>query len=196
MATLVSRINDVVAAIGADIKALQAAQDIFCRTTSSYTLANNTTFQKLLNVSTNGAVAVLANSSYDFECFFILTGMSATSGNVGFSIQGAGTASVSPAHWIAIGRDAATSTGTAAGAMGGMVATAEQFTNNIVTAATATEMYVLIKGTFVTGASNGTIIPSVKLTTAVATAAVSIGAYFKCRRLGASTGTVTQGTWT
>jgi hypothetical protein len=63
----------------------------------------------------------------------------------------------------------------------------------MLTAGTGTTAHVSIRGTFeVTSA--GTIIPSVTLVTAVGTAVVAAGSYFRCRRVSA-TSAVSVGDW-
>ena len=90
----------------------------FCCTNTAYTLTSTTNLQKIFNVSTNGAVAVAAATSYFFECSLNLSNMSATSGNFGFSIGGAGTATFTSASWQSFGLDATTQT--TAAAVGGV----------------------------------------------------------------------------
>jgi len=162
----------------------------FCCTTSTLTLGNNITLQKVFNSSTNGALTVNAATTYFFECSLNLSSMSATSGNMGFSIGGAGTATFTSAAWHAVGLDATTQT--TAAAVGGIWSSASAQTGNIVTAGTGTAVSVLIKGIFRINAG-GTIIPSIQLTTAAA-AVVGVNSWFKCYPVGTNTVT-TVGNW-
>lgn len=159
------------------------------RLLAAYTLASSTSLQKLLNVPANGALTLPANTAYLFECLLLIDTMSATSGNLGFSLIGAGTATISNQLWTAHGLDATTQT--TPGALGG-TANAAALTTDIVVAATGTALHVLIKGNF-SISTGGTIIPSVQLTTANA-AVVKVGTYFRADRVGLDTMT-TQGPW-
>lgn len=69
---------------------------------------------------------------------------------------------------------------------------ATQTAINVSTAATATALCFLVKGTFTVTVA-GTLIPSFAQTTAAA-AVVSIGSYFKCNRIG-DTSVVSIGQW-
>jgi hypothetical protein len=152
---------------------------------SSYTLTSQTAAQKLFNATTSGAVT-LAAGTYEFECAFALTGMSATSGTFGFAF--AGTATYTQA-WEAIAAMQATSLATA---------TSPQISFNtaantaLATAGTGTYGTAYISGILrVTVA--GTIIPSVSLSQAAA-AVVQTNSFFRIRSIGSSSGT-TVGNW-
>lgn len=167
-----------------------APTEQFCCTTSTLTLSNNTSLQKVFNTSTNGALTVNGSTTYFFECSLNLSSMSGTSGNMGFSIVGAGTATFTSAAWHAFGLDATTQT--TAAAAGTSFSAAAGATGNIVTAVNGTAVSVLIKGVFRINAG-GTIIPSVQLTNAAA-AVVGVNSWFKCYPVG--TNTVTRvGNW-
>jgi hypothetical protein len=157
------------------------------RLTAAYTLTSNTTSQKAFNVPANGAITLASNTSYFFECLISMDTMSATSGNFGFDILGAGSATISNQLWMAHGLDATTQTTPAA--VGGTL-NAAALTTDVVVAATGTAAHVLIRGTF-SVTTGGTIIPSVKLTTANA-AVMKVGSYFLLQRIGLDTMT-TQG---
>lgn len=159
------------------------------RLTAGYTLTSNTNSQKAFNIPANGALTLPANTAYLFECLLSVDTMSATSGNFGFDILGAGTATISNQIWVAHGLDATTQTTPAA--VSGTLNVAA-LTTDLVVAATGTAVHVLIKGTF-SITTGGSIIPSVKLTTAAA-AVVKAGSYFKAERLGLDTLT-TAGPW-
>ena len=156
----------------------------------TYTLGNNTTLQKAFNASTNGALTVKGTTTYFFECYLIITAMSATSGNMGFSVLGTGNATVTSVSWFAHGLDATTQT-TAAG-IGGVSSTAAGLTGNIITAGTGTAAHVFIKGVIRINAA-GTIIPSVQQTTASA-AIVGANSWFRIWPVGTNTVT-TVGNW-
>lgn len=162
----------------------------FARLTSTYTLSSSTSSQKAFNIPSNGALTLPSNTAYFFECMLLIDTMSATSGNFGFDILGAGTATISNQNWFAHGLDATTQT--TPGAIGG-TANVAALTTDAIVAATGTAAHVYIRGTF-SVTTGGTIIPSVKLTTANA-AVVKIGSFFKAERIGLDTVT-TVGPWT
>lgn len=154
----------------------------FCCSTSTNALTSSTALQKVFNTSTNGALTVAAATTYFFECMLNISGMSATSGNMGFSIVGAGTATFTSAGWQAIGLDATTLT--TATAMGGIYSAASAQTGDIVLAGTGTAVTVIIKGVMRINAG-GTIIPSIQLTTA-SSAIVGVNSWFKCSPVGSN----------
>lgn len=162
----------------------------FCCSTATFTLGNNTTLQKVFNTSTNGALTVAAATTYFFECMLNLSGMSATTGNMGFSIVGAGTATFTSAGWQSVGLDATALV--TASTMSGVYSASQTATGNIATAGTGTGVTVLIKGIFRINAG-GTIIPSVQLTNASA-AVVGVNSWFKCYPVGTNTVTAV-GNW-
>lgn len=162
----------------------------FIRADSTRTFTSNTSQQAIFSSPANGTLT-LETGTYLFECLVSMDTMSATSGNGKFSLIGAGTATLGSILYLLMGQDAALNT---AGTISGNTqTTATVAATDSVTAATATVMTFLVKGTFkVTSA--GTIIPSFAQTTAAA-AVVKIGSYFKCNRIG-DTSVVSVGQWT
>lgn len=159
------------------------------RADSSRALANATGDQAIFNSPTNGRLT-LETGCYFFEALVAITGMSATSGNAYFDLQGGGTAVLGTILYGTWGRDNALDA--AGGALGGTASTAAQTNAAAVTAGTATAMWMHVRGSFeVTTA--GTIQPSIGLQTASA-ATVSAGSYFMCNRFG-STSLVSIGQW-
>jgi len=161
----------------------------FVRLTSGYTLTSTTNSQKAFNLPANGALTLPANTAYFFECLLSIDTMSATSGNMGFDLLGAGTATISNQSWFLHGLDATTQS-TAAAVSG--VASEAARTGDTVVAATGTAVHAFVRGNF-SISTGGSIIPSVKLTTAAA-AVVRAGSYFKVERIGLDTVT-TVGNW-
>lgn len=150
-----------------------------CCLSSAYTLTSTTSEQKMFNATSNGALT-LAIGTYFFESCFIVTGMSATSGNLTWDFQGAGTAVVGSICYFTNAIDNV-SVGTAATDQASYQITAQTATQ-IATAGTATNLGAFCSGTFrVT--TGGTIIPSVALITAAA-ASVVVGSYFRCHIVG------------
>lgn len=165
---------------------------VWARTTSSLTLNNSTAVQRLFNVLTNGAIALPGNSTYRFKCRFDITGMSGTSGNAAFNLLGAGTAVLSNIKYTSYGLD--NNTPTNAAALSGLLSNASASAAAIVAAGTGTGLFANIEGEFSIAGAAGTIIPSVALLTAVATAVVSAGAYIEIERIGAGTPAIV-GNW-
>lgn len=153
---------------------------------ATYNLTNSAALQKLFDVGGTGAITLTANTTYQFECMFSLSSMSATSGNCGFDIIGAGTATATAAHWAVVGRDG-TSLNTATNSTG-IFSSATAETGNIVAAATSVNMYAYITG-MIRINGGGTIIPSINLTNAAA-AVVGVNSFFKLTEIGS--GSVTS----
>lgn len=152
----------------------------------TYTLTSQTAAQKLFNATTNGAVT-LPVGTYQFECSFALTGMSATSGSFGFALGGAATKTYS---YNAIASKGTSTALTTASATTATFNTGAQTTLN--TAGTGTAGTAVIRGIIrVTVA--GTVIPQVSLTVASA-AIIQAGSYFKVSPVGSATVT-TVGNW-
>ena len=152
---------------------------------AAYTLTSQTAAQKLFNTPTNGQVTLTAGT-YEFECFYSLSAMSATSGSFGFALGG--TATFTQFFWSLAQK----------GAAAAATATATQSTYNVAantaltTASVNTVGYANISGIINVSAS-GTIIPQVSLGVAAA-AAVGIGSYFRIRPIGNTTVT-SVGNW-
>lgn len=151
---------------------------------ADYTLTSTTSTQKLFDAVANGEITVAANTTYLFEAYINLKSMSGTSGNGGFDIVGAGTATTTSIEWTSSFRDGAFDA-----AAGGAQyhSTVSASTGNITTAATATTMYGTITGVIRINAG-GTIIPSVYLTT-VAAAVTNTNSYFKLTPITTGSGT-------
>lgn len=179
----------------ADNRAVNVTEHFVART-GTKTMTSNTSLQAVFGggtgALTNGALTVAASTSYYFECSLNLSGMSATSGNIGFSISGGGTATFTSAAWHSFGFDATTQTTPVAAGQGGIFSNAQARTGNIGVPTTGTAYSVLIKGIFrINGA--GTIIPSVQLTTASA-AIIGENCWFKCNPVGTNT-VISVGNW-
>jgi hypothetical protein len=156
---------------------------------TAYTLTSQTAAQKLFNNTSNGAVT-LPVGTYQFEGFFSLSSMSASSSSFGFALGGAAT--FTQEWWSVAEKGTATLT----------TATATQSTYNVTAANTAittnsanTVGYAWIRGILnVTVA--GTVIPQVSLGVAAA-AVVGVGSFFKVSPFNGtnSTTNVTVGNW-
>lgn len=145
----------------------------FILQTSNYTLTSTTSAQQLFNASTNGAVT-LPVGTYEFECQFNLSSMSATSGSFGFALGG--SASINQ-YWTANATKTAFATPTAATISYNVAA------NTAIAASTSTTTgFAVIQG-YITVAGGGTLVPQISLGVA-ATALVGPGSFFRIRPLG------------
>lgn len=149
----------------------------FIRLTSTFTLTSQTPAQKLFNSPTNGQVTVGSNRTYQFECAFDLSSMSASSGSFGFAF--AGTATLTRQKWLA---EAIKATLATAAAWTSSVNTAANVA--IATASTATVAAAYIRGILTVG-TGGTIIPQVSLGVAAA-AVVSTDSFFRLWPVGSN----------
>lgn len=160
--------------------------DQFMFQQAAYTLTSQTAAQKLFNGTANGAVTLVAGT-YEFECIFSLSGMSASSGAFGFALGGTATFTQ---YWLATARKSAlTDTATTNPAVISYNTTAN---TTLVAANTVTTGFARIIGNVIVTAG-GTVIPQVSLGVAAA-AAVGIGSYFKIRALG-SAAVTSSGNW-
>src|SRR5258705_10274405 len=162
-----------------------------CRTDPTRTFTSNTAQQAIFTTPANGTLT-LEVGCYTFKCLVAMTSMSATAGNGKFSLIGAGTATLGSILWGAFGADIAAN-GTVVADGGAWSDVATQTAADLILNTTGTAMFAVIEGTFEVTVA-GTIIPSFAQTTAAA-AVVSVGSYFKCRRIGSTTLT-SVGQWT
>lgn len=154
------------------------------------TLTSQTGAQPLFdNATANGRVD-LAVGTYQFECFFSLTAMSATSGSFGFALV-AGTAVIASQGWLSVANKAALAT-----AANGLITYNTAANTTLVTGNSTTTGQAFIKGFFrITTA--GTIVPSVSLGQPAA-AVVGVQSYFKCSPVsptGTAATNLTVGNW-
>jgi hypothetical protein len=158
---------------------------------AQYSLTNTTATQRLFNATANGALT-LGVGVYDYMTRFRVGGMSTTSGNISFTILGAGTAVIGTnGHSYVTGQDG---TSVSPSAQSGIFFTGAAASAPIVTASTATELLVDIRGMFrVTTA--GTVIPSIGLTNAAA-AVVGTGAHIIFKRRSTLSTDTFYGAWT
>ncbi len=156
----------------------------FALLTAAYTLTSQTAAQKLLNATANGALT-LAVGTYEFECEFSLSGMSASSGSFGFALGGT---AVLTQMWTADAvKTAPVATPAATSSTFNTAANAALVAANLLTAG-----YASLRGILrVTTA--GTVIPQVSLGVA-APAIVGANSYFKVSPLG-SNAVASVGNW-
>jgi len=153
--------------------------------------ANDTNQQKIFDSVTNGTLT-LETGTYFFDGVIQCKGMSATSGNLKFSIIGAGGATLANILWHSNGIDAANEGVTTSSGISSIQGT--QTAANIATASIATVCTFHVYGSFELTVA-GTIIPSIAQTTATTTAVITAGSYLQFRRVGATTA-VSVGQWT
>lgn len=171
------------------IMVLEAAATRYGVLEADYTLTSTTSTQRLFNWSASGALTI-TSGIYHFDTLLHVTTMDATSGNAGFAVRGAGTATLTRVLYQTAGTDTATPTG--AGTLSGLISTAQASAVAMVAATVNTNMTVRISGMFECTAT-GTIIPSITLANAAA-AVVKIGSFFRCTRIG-NAGAFTGGNW-
>ncbi len=152
-------------------------------TSATKTLVSQTAAQALFD---NGAVALEANTLYEFDCGFSLSSMSSSNGSFGFALLG--TVTFNSLNWNSMCRKSAN-----LATQGGPSVSHNENTSNtaIVTTSSATPLaFAVIHGVLRTDAA-GTLIPSVSLGVAAA-AVVGINSYFKITKINSDT----VGTWT
>lgn len=159
---------------------------------STNTLTSTTAAQALFDVTGSGQVTLVAGT-YEFECQFSLSSMSATAGTFGFALGGGATFTQ---YWWALARKAAFTNTAGAVTLATAVTTTYNTAANTAltdaTASTATTAFARIHGVVIVTVG-GTLIPQVSLGVAAA-AVVGIGSFFKIRALGSSAAT-TSGNW-
>jgi hypothetical protein len=152
--------------------------------TADYTLGNVSTSQKFFNSTAAGAITLAANKRYRFIWHFRVSVMSAVSGNAKLDVLGAGTATIASCSWHIDGMDGTTPSSGANASQSFQTATISP--GNVFTGGVGTGMWGTAQGSVVTGAG-GTIIPSVALTTAIATAQAMKDSFFEIWEVGADT---------
>ena len=176
------------------VYATLAAEDVYeeylAILNAAYTLSNTTATQKAFDIGTNGALS-LPVGLYRYDMGLALAGMSTTSGNMSVNILGSGTATISSARGLSNGKE----TSTTVGALSGSSFSSTTSPNPIVTGDISATINVLIWGLFRVSVA-GTIIPSVALNTAIATAAVQPNSWFVAKRMSSDSTTTFIGNWT
>lgn len=152
---------------------------------SAYTLTSQTAAQAMFNTPAGGQVT-LTTGTYEFECFYSLSAMSASSGSFGFALGG--TATKTQFFWSLAAKGSPLATTTAANSTYNVTAA-----NTALSAASVNTVgYANISG-IINVSVSGTVIPQVSLGVAAA-AVVGIGAYFRIRPIGSTTVT-SVGNW-
>jgi hypothetical protein len=136
-----------------------------------YTLTSQTAAQKLFNASTNGAVT-LPVGTYEFECQFVLTSLSALANYIGFAMV-SGTAVIGSQLWVAMASKVILPPNPVATLISYNTTANTQVTSSN----TGTNATAFIRG-IIKITTAGTIIPSVSMSVAAA-AIVSANSYFK-----------------
>jgi hypothetical protein len=143
--------------------------------------STSTTEMQAIFDSGSDEFAVDANSIDEFELRIRISNTSAVAGNAQLSILGAGTAVLTGSAHV-IGNEGPINSNTT---MGGSTVASNLVTfASAVTAGTSTNMFAIMRGSFIT-TSGGTIIPSLALLTAAA-ATVDVHSLFTLRKLGPS----------
>jgi hypothetical protein len=149
----------------------------YIKLNADFTLTSQTPAQKMFNSPAGGALTVSGSRAYEFECYFDLTTMSASSGSFGFAFIG--TATLTRQKWKADAIKAAIGTSAS------WVSSVNTAANTALVAAnTTTTGAAYIEGTVHINAG-GTLIPAVSLGVAAA-AIVKTDSWFRIRPLGPS----------
>lgn len=143
---------------------------------SSYFLTSTTATQKIFDSTPNGALS-LDPGIYTYKLHLYVDLMSSTSGNLGFNLRGAGTATLVNRPTMVIGKEAPSTLG----AVSGRVLSTPSGAAPMVTAATSTDFGAVFDGLFEVSVA-GTIIPSINLQTA-ASARVTSDTFFTCTQI-------------
>jgi len=151
---------------------------------SAYTLTSQTAAQKLFNTPASGQVT-LSVGTYEFECAYSLTAMSATSAAYGFALGG--TATFTQFYTTIAKKDTGLSSPLSANITFNTAANTSISGSN-----TGTGGIANISG-IINVSVTGTVIPQVSLGIAAA-AVVGIGSYFRIRPIGSTTVT-SVGNW-
>jgi hypothetical protein len=151
-----------------------------------YVLTSTTAAQALFNASANGALTLLGATTYDIECMFSLSNLSATSGTFSFGI--AGTATMTYSYMVSFAKKVQNR---AAPEM-------QEFPNTLAAVALAANSTVTVGQAHIRGQlrtnAGGTIIPQITLSVAAA-ANVQINSFFRARPIGPGS-FATIGNWT
>jgi len=157
---------------------------------ATHTLANQQAAQAIFDSVANGAVTVAGSTTYEFECWFNLTSMSASSGGYGFAIGGAAT--LTSIRWYSLAQKSV-AVGTTTLANNSAYSMNDTAANTDITGNTTTTTgSAYIRGIIRVNAG-GTIIPQVSLEVAAA-AVIGINSFFRIWPIGTNTG-VSVGNW-
>jgi hypothetical protein len=166
---------------GATLNATAASNVSYTTLSAARTLTSTTSMQPLFE-SGHDEIAVEASTTYLVDGLIAITGMSTASGNLAFSLLGAGTATLLGGRIDFIGAEGSFET-TGAARIGSLSASnADSLTPNLLNPSTATQTYFRLTGKIRTNAA-GTVIPSVALQTAAA-AVLDAECYIELRKLG------------
>lgn len=166
--------------VGGELYIAQVADSSAIASVSASTLT------KLFYSTTNGAATVAANTTYLFEGLFYLTGLTATSSNLGFGFNS--TATVSNILGYADGAKSLT-------VVTGFSTLLTAATNTVyTTSTTSTSGWGYVKGRLTTS-TGGTVTPAFTVSSASTNVVVKAGSYFKFIPLGSSS-LATIGSWT
>jgi len=166
-----------------EVKDYVTSDFMFRQLLVDHELTSSNTIQ---NMFPSPSSITLSAGEYEFECFFIVAGMSATSGNMKLTLT-----SSSIGIGIFIGVVGIDGVGTAAQQTGTWVV-ANATPGNMVSASTSTSLFARAFGRF-TMDTSGTLTPQVTLSAASA-ASLWAGTYMKINRLS-DLGVTSKGDW-
>jgi hypothetical protein len=154
------------------------------------TFSINTSAQAIFNATANGAITLAGSTTYEFEMWLMVTGLSASSHGINIGFAGTATFTAISYHYLSNANS--TTGGPNTGSQGGFitVATASVVIAN---ATTTTGCWLMIRGTMRINAG-GTVIPQLTQVSNATAAVVQPGSFFRCWPIGS--GSVTNvGNW-
>lgn len=154
---------------------------LYSTLSAARTLTSTTSMQPIFEPG-HDEIALEAAMTYLVDGLVAITGMSTASGNLAFSLLGAGTATILGGRIDFVGAEGSFGA-TGAARIGSLSASnADSLTPNLLNPSTATQTYFRLTGKIRTNAA-GTIIPSIALQTAAA-AVLDAECYIELRKLG------------
>ena len=167
-----------------EIKDFVTSDFVFRQLLADYSLTNTTAIQ---NMFPSPASVTLSSGEYEFECFVVAGNMSATSGNMKFTLTSSDLGTV-----VWVGTTGIDSTGAAAAQTGTWAIANATPGSNMVAAGTSSAIFARVFGRFTMGLG-GTLTPQINLANA-ASASMFAGSYIKIKRLS-DVGVTSKGDW-
>jgi hypothetical protein len=152
------------------------------------TFTNNTSAQAIFNATANGAVTLAAATTYEFEMYVAVTGLSSSAHTVNLGFGGTATfTGIAYRYNAQTGTTLAGPTADSSGWIAVATATA------VVASGTTTGLLLIVRGIMRINAG-GTVIPQLTQVTASTAAVVQLNSFFRCWPIGSNTVT-NVGNW-
>ncbi len=154
----------------------------------TYTLANDASAHPLFNGTTNGAVTLLAATTYEFEMMVAISGLSSSAHTVNLTFATSGSfTSIGYFYDAQTGSTLAGPTATLSGFVAVGTATA------VIASTTTTGLVLRVRGVIRMNAG-GTVTPQITQVTNTTAAVVQTNSFFRCWPIGTNT-VVSVGNW-